>query len=258
MRIHTHPNPIRRSAFWRRKIYFCVCILSWLGITPFAYAGLDKALSDTGWQEIEFDDKQPNHFSLVLGDNALSPSLSEQHIKLVSNNSVSVAYYPFKSQPVHLDATPYLNFSWQYSGDKMDTDISKKGGDDRQLSVYIAFAYQPKQASFKERLSRPLIEGIHGKDTPGRVISYLWAGQPQANQWIENPYTGKAGFMKIISDLSAPQKQWIDHKVNVRQDFEQLFGFAPGKLLYIAISADTDDTRSQLTAEVKNIHFSSD
>ena len=46
----------------------------------------------------------------------------------------------------------------------MDTDVSKKGGDDRILAIYLAFPYQPEFASFKEKLLRPLVVASKGRD----------------------------------------------------------------------------------------------
>ena len=91
------------------------------------------------------------------------------------------------------------------------------------LSVYLAFAYQPEHAGFSERLSRPFVE-VHGRDAPGRLISYVWAARPDTDDWIENPYTGKAGYMKILSDVDSPRQQWISHKVNLLDDLSPYTG----------------------------------
>ena len=226
-------------------------------------AALDEAMQQAGWQEITFKDKKPNQFSLSLdtAENSHASQaghLSHQMITLKSSRSVSVAYYPFEAHQTDLRKTPYLSFSWQASGDKINSDIGVKGGDDRMLSVYLAFAYQPEHAGFSERLSRPFVEGVHGRDAPGRLISYVWAAKPDTDDWIENPYTGKAGYMKILSDADSPHQQWISHKVNLLDDFVSLYGFTPDQLLYIAISADTDDTQTSITAQVTGITFSED
>lgn len=254
----TNSNNALNLFFWVREGALYIVILAVFLLPQIAISAVDEVMMAAGWDEISFDDKGENQFSMANADavSAATP-LSQHHIQLVSKNSVSVAFYPFSKNQINLSSSPYLNFSWQYSGDKIDTDVSKKGGDDRILSVYAAFAYQPEHASFKERLSRPIVEGLHGKDAPGRLINYLWASKPRSNVWIENPYTGEAGYMKIISNLRVPQGQWVSQKVNILQDFVELYGFEPEQLLYIAIAADTDDTKSSIISEVKDISFTS-
>ena len=121
-----------------------------------------------------------------------------------------------------------------------------------------AFAYQPERASLKEKLGRPFLEAKQGKDAPARLLTYLWGGRPATDDWFENPYTGKAGYMKILSRPDEPEGVWLSHKVNVAADFEARFSYPPPRLLYIAVSADTDDTKSSLTAHLRALRFSAE
>lgn len=219
-----------------------------------ASAALDQQMKIAGWQEITFDGLNANHFTLAQ----TADELAGQTVRLRSENSVSVAYFPFETAEIDLDKTPILRFEWRRFGDAVSTDLSKKGGDDRILSIYFAFAYDPKHASLKEKLSRPLLEATKGKDTPARLITYLWGGKPDTDDWFENPYTGKAGYSKILSRPSQPEGVWLSHSVNLRDDFKALFGYAPSPLLYVAISADTDDSKATLMAEIRGISFATD
>ena len=221
-----------------------------------ALSELDPRLSQFGWQEFTFDDREENSFQLVTGNDALD----SHHIQITSDSSVSIAYYTISDQQgaaFSLENTPYLSFEWQRQGPAINTDLSRKGGDDRILSVYAAFAYQPEHASFSEKLTRKLVELKQGKDAPGRLLTYLWGGGPRTGSWFENPYTGDAGYMKILLRPTAPADIWHRHQVNLYQDFIDRFGHPPSELLYIAIASDTDDTNSRQTAFIRGLNFTS-
>lgn len=215
-----------------------------------ANATLDSTLINQGWQEVTFDDLAENHFSaLSSGDRA---------IEIQSRNSVSVAFLPFQSGEINLTKTPYLSFSWQREGKAVNTDLTKKGGDDRIVSIYVAFPYQSEHASTFERLTRTFVESRKGKDAPGRVLSYLWGGGPPGDpvgKWYKNPYTGSAGKMQILQHPGDGENIWFDHRLNIEKDFTAQFGYAPPAPSYIAVTADSDDTKASFTARVKGLIF---
>ncbi len=51
---------------------------------------------------------------------------------------------------------------------------------------------------------RPLVVASQGRDAPGRLLTYIWAGAPEVGRWFENPYTGKAGYMQVIQGQMMP------------------------------------------------------
>ena len=219
-----------------------------LGFGGEARAELDKALIQAGWSEFTFEDKLANRFA--------RPDGHPDVIQIDTDNSVSIAYLPFTARPVNLKRTPYLTFSWRRLGPAEDTDLTQKGGDDRTLAVYVAFPYQPERASFKERLLRPFVEASEGADAPGRVLTYLWGGGQRRGRWFENPYTGSAGWMQILQVPSDPEQVWFSHQIDVRADFKDRFGYPPPNPSYIAIAADSDDTKSMFSAQVRTLGFS--
>lgn len=217
-----------------------------------AGADLDAALTDAGWDEIEFDDKPTNAYF------ATSPDVDGLSLRVLSESSVSVAFKPFAEGDINLDETPKLAWSWLSRSPDPDTDTSIKGGDDRTLAIYVAFPYQPDEVSFGEKVERKLIETLRGKDTPGRVLTYVWGGGAPVGQGFENPYAGKYGQMIIVEAPGAPLNTWHDKVVDVRADFISAFGYAPASPLYIGIGSDSDDTETEINAEVRGLRFVAD
>ena len=220
-----------------------------LGMAPFGEAGAEigPTLKDRGWDEIVFDEKEPNSYSAPTG--ATPPG---EAVQVVSESTVSVA---FLNVDIDIAATPVLEWEWLARDPDPDTDTTKKGGDDRTLSIYIAFPWQSEHASFGEQLQRPLVEALKGKDTPGRVLNYIWGGGAPVGTDFENPYAGKYGRMIVLKEPGADLGVWHSERVDIRGDFKRVFGFEPADPVYIGVGTDTDDTASVIRAEVRGLRF---
>ena len=241
------------NIYFRRKSLLSLSMLglAFIAITAtsqLAYAQIDSRLKINRWKEFTFDGQQQNTFR----------QLEEGVIEIETNKSVSIAYLPFDTAKLDLRKTSNLVFEWQHEGQVIDTDVSKKGGDDRIIAIYLAFPYQPENASLKEKLLRPLVVASKGRDAPGRLLTYLWAGEPKVGRWFENPYTGKAGYMKVIQDArdgSNNANIWHAHKVNIVADFQDKFGHMPPTPAYVAIGVDSDDTKMRAITRVRGLKF---
>ncbi len=213
-----------------------------------AMAELDTQLRSAGWKEITFDDKTPNKFQAL---DAANPTL-EGGVQVISDKTVSVAYFNVGAD---LKKTPKLSWQWQTASPIIDTDLTKKGGDDRNLSLYVAFPYQPEQASFTDKIKRKAIEALRGEDTPGRVLTYVWGGGGAKGTMAANPYTGKYGALVFLRTPADEPGIWYQETIDLRADFIKAFGFEPAAPTFIALTADTDDTGKMVTSSVRNITF---
>ena len=222
-----------------------------LGSVAPARADLDDALTAAGWDEITFDDQPSNQFFPL---DPARPDL-EGGVRLVSNQTVSIAFFKTTAD---LDQTPVLSWQWQVETPIINTDLKKKGGDDRSMAVYVAFPYQPEVASFGEKLKRKAIEALRGKDTPGRVLTYVWGGGAPKRRFIENPYTGEYGQMIYQRTPRDESGVWLDEKINLKADFIKAFGYDPASPLYIGIGADSDDTGATVRAAARHFQFSAE
>ena len=212
-----------------------------------ASAELDEKLLADGWDEIEFDEKTTNQFTAIDEIQGLS-----REVEVRSKDSVSIAFYNLE---VDINQTPRLTWSWKSFTPVIDTDTTVKGGDDRTLALYIAFPYQPEEASFGDRLRRQAVELINGADTPDRILTYVWGGGAERGDKIENPYAGENGQFIYLRTPEDGQGLWFDEEVNIYQDFVDAFGFEPASPVYIGIGSDSDDTDAQVSANVKGLAF---
>lgn len=243
------PNFIQTITSPSPRIAAALCIMAvvmMVVIRP-AAADLDDALTAAGWDEITFEDAATNQFSAILGAEG-----QVEGVEFTADDSVSIAFYNLGTD---LKTAPNLSWQWQVTSPIINTDITKKGGDDRSLVVYVAFPYQPEEASFGEKLKRTAIEALKGKDTPGRLLSYVWAGGAKKGSMVENPYTGEYGVYIFLRGPSASSGEWFEEKVDVRADFIKAFGYEPAAPIYVAIGGDNDDTGKPISASVRDIMF---
>ena len=135
------------------------------------------------------------------------------------------------------------------------TDLTRKGEDDTAITLYVGFPWDPDRASFTERLARPLVEAYAGEEAPGRVLAYVFGGAHERGEVVASPHLGSAGFMRVLRPADSPTGEWFEERVDLLADYREAFGEDPPDPVQIAISADTDDTRSTSRGIVADIAF---
>lgn len=225
------------------------CLLCWAAATSLllmalvpAKADVDKALEEQGWAEFVFDDKLPNSFK----------ALEDGGIEVTSRGGVSLLQMPLS---VDLDTRPLLRWRWSVTEAGPATPLSTKGADDRSLAIFIAFPFVAEEATVFERMQRGLVELFAGKDAPGRVLNYVWGGEGDRGMMIDSPYLGESGMMQILRPARTATGQWFEENVNIADDYIAAFGSPPPDPIYIAISADSDDTQSNSRGTVTDLEF---
>lgn len=207
-----------------------------------ARAVVAPELRAEGWRELS----NPNK-----AENAYRPG-PEGAIEVVSQNSVSTLYRPVDA---NIKERPVLTWRWRVDDPAPATDLSSEGQDDCSLAVYVGFPYDPGQASFVERLKRPLVESWVGENAPGRVLRYVFCGRHQRGEVVASPYLGSAGFVRVLRPADSPTDEWFTEQVDLAADYRQAFGEEPPDPAQIAIQADTDDTQSASRAFVADLAF---
>lgn len=199
-------------------------------------------LEAAGWRELGVSGKPGNRF---VGH-------PDGVIEVLSSSSVSRLYRPIE---VDLGATPTLTWRWRVDEPVPPTDLTRKGEDDTAITLYIGFPWDPGRASFTERLTRPLVEAYAGEDAPGRVLAYVFGGAHERGEVVASPHLGSAGFMRVLRPAHSPTGEWFEERVDLVADYREAFGEDPPNPVQIAISADTDDTRSTSRGFVADLAF---
>ncbi|MCC5979994.1 MAG: DUF3047 domain-containing protein [Salinarimonas sp.] len=142
--------------------------------------------------------------------------------------------------------------SWRWRVDEgvPATDLSRRGGDDRAIAIYFAFAPQSARASAavgRTSLRRLLISGS------GNLLVYVWGGGEPRGTIVANPYTRGRGVYLIQRPADTPTGQWQSEIVDLAGDYRRAFGDAPGILVGLAIASDSDDVDGVNRARVADL-----
>lgn len=207
-----------------------------------AWAVLTAGLEALGWRELSLPATAENHYSLGQGG----------VIEVVSRDSASTLY---KLVDVDLAKRPILKWRWRVDQAPPPTDLSAKGKDDCAIAVYVGFRYHSGQASFFERLKRPLIEAWAGKDLPGRVLRYVFCGRRPRGTTFASPYLGANDMVEILRPATSPTGEWFEEQVDIAADYRKAFGDQPEHPSQIGIEADTDNTHKASRAKIADLAF---
>jgi len=184
-----------------------------------------------GWQEQRLSLFSSNDY--VFG----------QNLGLVSEGSVSIAW----SRVDRADwGTDGASWSWTVEQSVPATDLSQKGGDDRNISLYFVFV--------PEALA-PGLEGANIRSLLGnedvRIMQYAWGGNHSRGQVIRSPY-GPQGQGVTIALRQAGTGSFSEN-VDLAADYARAFGGEKGALVGLAVSGDSDDTDTVIRAAIGSL-----
>jgi len=137
--------------------------------------------------------------------------------------------------------------SWNWSVDQSvpATDLRRKGGDDRNISIYFVFLPEADANSMEGANIRQL------NNNPNvRILQYVWGGNHSRGSIQQSPYAPGQGANVILRSAGTGSNS---ESVNLASDFASAFGGTPGALVGIAVSGDSDDTGSAIRASVSNL-----
>ena len=167
--------------------------------------------------------------------------LNADTLDISSEGTVSVLW---KKLPPSMWEANQANWDWAVEVSVPATDLTVKGGDDRNLSIYFVFSPQ----EYLPRSRGKLTDLLNNKNV--RVLMYVWGGDHDQGAVLPSPYLEDFGKTIILQRAGTGR---ASEQVNLANDFLRVFGENPEKLVGIAISADSDDTRSTISSSISNL-----
>lgn len=204
-------------------------------------AKVDEAMERLGWEEITFDDYVPNSWSAI-----------PDGVRVRSEGAVSIVFRPVT---VGLEDTPRLRWRWRSDTASTATNLALDAGEDRIMSLLVAFPYQAERATFRESLLRSLVVAMRGANAPGRTISYTWGGDRPHGSLFHRQESPNTSGIRILRNSEDGAGVWYEETVDVAADFRELFGWEAPDPTFIGLSSDSDDTGVPFTAEIEGIEF---
>ncbi len=206
-----------------------------LTATVFSSAAGASWFNSADWKLLELPGKSAPHFF----------AKPDEVLEVSSDSAVGFLYREIDSSP---DKDAVLRWRWTVQRTIAATDQAANGGDDRPLAVHLWFD-DDESGSLFGFLGRML-----GYPKVGHLITYVWGGTRGQNTIVPNPHYEK-GAIIILQNADSEIGRWYDEARDISSDYSAAFGELPNltALRYMAISADTDDTRSTSTALISGL-----
>ncbi|MEM9580739.1 MAG: DUF3047 domain-containing protein [Pseudomonadota bacterium] len=186
---------------------------------------------NSGWKEQKFSLFSKNRYS--FGGSTLG---------VTSDGAVSMAY---TAVPEKLWGANSASWKWSVDQSVPATDLRKKGGDDRNLAMYVVFLPQADAQASKGAGIRSLLSNQNA-----RVLVYVWGGDHGRGKLLSSPYLGNRGKTVVLRDAGTGSHA---ENVNLAADYKRAFGGSKGAVVGIAVSADSDDTDSKIKGAIGNL-----
>ena len=213
-----------------KRAFSAVGLVALLASTP-ALSG--SIPFDSTWKEQRFSLFSKNKYGF-----------RGSQLDVASNGSVSMAYVPV---PKSDWSATSASWSWTVASGVPATDLRKKGGDDRNLAIYAVFMPQADAEKLQNAGIRDLLN-----TQSARVLVYVWGGSHARGEVLDSPYLGNRGKTVVLRGSGEGSHA---ENVNLSKDYARAFGGEAGALVGLAISADSDDTDSQIRAAISALRL---
>ncbi|SIT10737.1 Protein of unknown function [Roseivivax lentus] len=191
---------------------------------------------------VPFDDAswKVQRFSLFSGNDY---DFRGDALSVVSDGTVSIAYRPLA--PANWQARG-ASWSWSVETSVPPTDLTRKGGDDRNLAVYFVFLPEAEARALQGASITRLLN-----EEAIRALVYVWGGDQARGAVLPSPYLGARGKTVVLRGAGTGGHR---ERVDLAADYARAFGGgAPGALVGIAVSGDSDDTDSRIDATISGL-----
>lgn len=159
-------------------------------------------------------------------------------------------------RPLDLDPQVYqtIAWCWKVKGIISKGDAATKAGDDYAARIYVAFKFDPDEASFFEAAKFKTYKLLYGEYPPKGALNYIWANRMKKGDTLPNAYTNRA---RMIAVESGDEKvgRWICQERNLYEDYTKYFGEAPTRISGVAIMTDTDNTGETASAAFADLEL---
>lgn len=170
-------------------------------------------------------------------------SFRGRQLDIVSDGTVSLVWRPVEG--ALRDATRAM-WRWRVTEGVTPTDLTRKGGDDRNLALYFVFVDESTAAGLSGGNARQLLGNPNT-----RALIYVWGGSHAQGAILPSPY--HPGLRTKV--LRTSGEGTFSESVDLAADYRRAFGSAPGVLVGLGISSDSDDTDGRVRASIAELQL---
>jgi hypothetical protein len=189
------------------------------------------------WQHRAFPGKKQTDYRAALHD-------GRQAVRSESSAAASMLRQTVRVEAADLGK---VSFSWKVRALIANADLMQADTSDSPVRLVLAFEGDRSKFSAKNSMVSELALALTGEPLPYATLMYVWGTDRASGSIIVSHRTDR--IRKLVLE-SGPRHlgQWLDYERDIKADFEEAFGEAPGALVGIGIMTDTDNTRGQAQA----------
>ncbi len=148
-----------------------------------------------------------------------------------------------------LDPKVYRILTWRWKVERIldKADARRKEGDDYPARIYVAFRYDPADATLWERTRYGAYRLLYGRYPPRLVLNYIWDNRLPPGTVLDNAYTDRAKMI-VVRSGPADVGRWVTETRDIYEDYRRATGREPPRIAGIALMTDTDDTGEHAVA----------
>lgn len=155
---------------------------------------------------------------------------------------------------VDLKATPMLCWRWRVEDVVKDADMNTKAGDDYAARVYVAFRLPADKIDFGLRFKLQFARNLYGEHVPDAALNYIWDNKNPVGHRQFNAYTDRTQMI-VQRSGTAQVGTWVSERVDVLSDVVKAYGSDQANISLLALTSDTDNTKSKAHAGFADLHF---
>jgi hypothetical protein len=190
-------------------------------------------LAASGWSVVTFPGVAPAKFK----------ASAAAEIEVAADGAAGMLWRAMEN-PKLLEAK--AQWSWLVEEGVGPTDLTQRGKDDRALAVYFVFGDKSDGAKGPMALL---------SSSTVKALVYVFGGNRPRGSILPSPHMGRRGRFIILRPADAPRRQWLNENVDLVSDYVRAFGEQPPRLLALAISSDSEDTRGRNRARLSGLRI---
>ena len=204
---------------------------------------LDPTLAAKGWVLLTKRNVPPTEFSASDSD----------VISIATNSSNALIYRELDNRGLSREDSPAL--TWQWRVDLIDEGVGEGKDPDWPVAIYAAFEVDKKYINWWRRWVNKLTFSAAGLPGNGKILTYIWSARDSAGVAYPNPYIPEIGQIFELRGADAEFGAWLTEQRVLFADFEAAFGHPAERILFLAISADGEDTATVSLARVRDLRL---
>lgn len=151
---------------------------------------------------------------------------------------------------------PWLRWAWRVDAVPAGATVADDDLDDSPARVMVAFDGDPALIPLRDRLFQDQVELFTGVLLPFAMLMYVWDGQAPTESVLAYPRSSRIRYL-VVESGSGAAGQWRHYRRNLVDDYQRVFGAAPGRIRSVGVATDSDDLKGRSEAWYGDLRFDS-